>query len=295
VTAAIDMYGKVCLVTGATSGLGRVTARELARLRAVVIGVGRHSGKCLEAAKTLRQETRNPNIEFLLADLSSQKAIRQLAEEFRRRYPRLDVLVNNVGAAFLQRRETPERLEMTLGLNHFGQFLLTRLLLETLKASAQPGASARIINVASSEHARLASLNFSDLQSRKNYNPLTAYRRSKLANVLFTYELARRLVGTHVNVNAVHPGLVATNLWANNGQVGRLARWAMNRVAVRPEVGAGPILYLATSPLVESVSGKYFNNNLQAVSSSKASYDQATQLRLWLLSEQLTGLAADED
>ena len=282
------MNQKVYLVTGATAGIGLVTARELARTGATVVGVGRHPEKSAAVAKHLREETRNPNVEFLLADLSVQKQIRALAQTFRERYARLDVLINNAGAVYLDRQESADGLELTFALNHLSYFLLTNLLLDLLKASAP----ARIVNVSSRAHLRTAGLNFNDLQNRRGYFGMNVYNQSKLCNVLFTHELARRLAGTRITVNALHPGVVATNFFLNNGLLGQFARPIINLISIRPEDGAKTTLYLATSPKVEGVTGKYFDDHQREVAASKASYDRTAQLRLWQVSEQLTGLAS---
>lgn len=282
------MNTKVYLVTGATAGIGLVTARELARTGASVVGVGRNPEKSAAVAKKIREETRNPNVEFLLANLSVQKEVRALAQTFRERYTRLDVLINNAGAVYLDRQESADGLELTFALNHLSYFLLTNLLLDMLKASAP----ARIVNVSSRAHIRTAGLNFNDLQMRRGYTGMAAYSKSKLANVLFTNELARRLAGANVTVNALHPGVVATNFFINNGFLGQLARPIINLISMRPEDGAKTSLYLATSPEVEGVTGKYFDDHQRERPSSPASYDRAAQLRLWQVSEQLSGLAS---
>lgn len=282
------MNKKVYLVTGATAGIGLVTARELARTGATVVGVGRHPEKCAAVAKQIREATRNPNVEYLLADLSVQKQVRALAQTFRERYTRLDVLINNAGAVYLNRQETADGLELTFALNHLSYFLLTNLLLDLLKASTP----ARIVNVSSRAHIRAAGLNFNDLQNRRGYFGMNAYSQSKLCNVLFTHELARRLAGANITVNALHPGLVATNFFLNNGLLGQLARPILKLISMRPEEGAKTSLYLATSPEVEGVTGKYFDHHQREVPASKAASDRAAQLRLWQVSEQLTGLAS---
>ena len=287
VTPEVSLAGKVCMVTGATSGIGKVTARELAQRGAAVVVVGRSQAKSEATVSQLRQQTANPSVDFLLADLSSQQEIRRLAREFESRYSRLDVLVNNAGAIMLSRRESVDEIEMTLALNHLAYFLLTNLLLDILKSSAP----ARIINVSSNSHER-AKLDFDDPQHRSRYWGWRAYARSKLANILFSYELARRLEGTGVTVNAVHPGLVGTNLLANNGALGRLLKVAVGIVGMSPERGARTSIYLATSPEVETVTGGYFFQE-QEVPSSGASYDEDDARRLWQLSSDLTGLAAD--
>jgi NAD(P)-dependent dehydrogenase (short-subunit alcohol dehydrogenase family) len=269
------MPGKDYRVTGAASGIGAATARGLARQSATVALVDRDAEQGALTAEELRQTTGNPAVEFLRADLSSQAEIRALAEDFKRRYPRLDVLVNNAGAMFPERRESVDGIEMTLALNFLGYFLLTHSLLEMLKASAP----ARIVNVSSRSHAR-ARINFEDLQFRTGYDGLSVYAHSKLAIVLFTYELARRLEGTGVTANALHPGVVATNFGrqqgGRTGTLIRLFRFAF----LSPEAGAKTSLYLASSPEVAGVSGKYFVK-CKAVPSAPASYDAATAKRLW--------------
>jgi NAD(P)-dependent dehydrogenase (short-subunit alcohol dehydrogenase family) len=282
------MPDKVFLITGATAGIGLVTARELARTGATVVGVGRNPEKSAAVTKQIREQTGNPNVEFLLADLSVQKQVHALAQTFRERYARLDVLINNAGAVYLKRQETADGLELTFALNHLSYFLLTHLLLDRLKASAP----ARIVNVASRAHIRTPGLDFNDLQNRRGYVGLNVYNESKLCNVLFTQELARRLAGTNVTVNALHPGVVATNFFLNNGLLGQLARPIINLISISPEDGAKTTLYLATSPEVEGVTGKYFDDRQREIPSSQASYDRAAQLRLWQVSEQLTGRAS---
>ena len=294
------------MVTGAASGIGAVTAQALAQQGATVIGVDCDSEKGVNTVNQIRQKTGNLAVEFIHADLSEQKEIRQLAQQFSSRYQRLDVLVNNAGAIFPMRQETADGLEKTFALNYLAYFLLTNLLLETLEASAP----ARTLNVSSRAHAR-AQIDFDDLQCRASYTGLRAYEKSKLAIVLFTYELARRLDGTGVTVNTLHPGVVATNFSTKNrGLVGWLMRlfaanyatpnhgWGvnlLNRLAhhfgiIDPEQGAQTTIYLATSPEVEGITGKYFVES-QAVSSSQASYDTMLASQLWQVSAALTGLS----
>ena len=287
VTPEVSLAGKVCMVTGATSGIGKVTARALAQRGAVVVVVGRSEARSQATVNQIRQQTANPSVDFVLADLSSQQDIRRLAMEFENRYSRLDVLVNNAGAIMLSRRESVDGIEMTLALNHLAYFLLTNLLLDRLKSSAP----ARIVNVSSGSHQR-AKLDFDDLQNRRRYWGYRAYAWSKLENILFSYELARRLEGTGVTVNALHPGLVGTNFLANNGALGRLLKNLVVIKGMSPERGARTSIYLATSPEVETVTGRYFFEE-QEVSSSGASYDDHDARRLWQLSAELTGLASD--
>jgi len=278
------MHGKVCIVTGAASGMGAVTAQALAQEGAAVIVVDRDSEKGATTVNQIKQLADNPTLEFIRADLSAQKEIRQLAQQFKNRYQRLDVLVNNAGAFFRRRQETVDGIEMTFALNYLADFLLTNLLLDTIKASVP----ARIINVSSRSHAR-AQINFDDLQSRSGYRGLRAYAQSKLAIVLFTYELARRLEGTGVTVNTLHPGTVATNFAMDDPGVLSLSMRLFRPAFIRPEKGAQTGIYLATSPEVEGVTGKYFVKQ-KAVLSCPASYDTATASRLWQVSAEMTGL-----
>lgn len=280
------MSGRVCLVTGATAGIGKVTARVLAEQGATVIGVGRNANKCAAVVEEIKGKTHNPAVEYFVADLSSMEAVRNLARQFKSKYNHLHVLVNNVGAYFWSRQETVDGLELTFALNHLGVFLLTNLLLDTLKASVP----SRIINVSSGAHMG-ARLNFDDLQNRKGFGfGWQAYGRSKLANILFTHELARRLEGTGVTVNALHPGFVASDFATNNGWLVKLARPLMDLGAISVEEGAKTTLYLATRPELANVTGKYFVEQKE-VRSSQVSYDDEAARRLWTISEELAGLA----
>ena len=271
------MIGKICLVTGATDGIGKVTARALAERGATVVGVGRDPAK-IEA--TLAEVGHTPgSLEFFTADLSSQAQIRALAAEFKGKYDRLHVLVNNAGALFTSYRETVDGIEMTFALNHLAYFLLTQLLLDTITASAP----ARIINVSSDSHEGGA-INFDDLYHRQQYSGWAAYGTSKLANVLFTYELARRLEGTGVTVNAVHPGFVNTNF--------QQAAGLNMRGHLTPEEGADTLIWLATSQAVEGVTGKYFVRR-RDTRSSDVSHDAVVARRLWEVSAKLVGSERD--
>ncbi len=285
-TGDAAMQGKVCLITGATSGIGLVAAREIGRRGARVVLVGRDAARCDAAAREVSAAAGGRQPETLLADLSSQRQVRELAQKFRQRHDRLDVLVNNAGGMWLERHLTEDGLERTFAVNHLAYFLLTHLLLDTLKASAP----ARVVNVSSGAHRR-ATLDFGDLQGEHGYSGWQAYCRSKLENVLFTYELARRLRGTGVTANALHPGWVATGFGGHNGWRGALIRGLSRLFALTPEQGARTIVYLATSPDVANVSGQYYFQD-RAVSTSPASYDEQAAERLWRVSEQLTGVAA---
>jgi NAD(P)-dependent dehydrogenase (short-subunit alcohol dehydrogenase family) len=299
------MNGRICLVTGATSGIGKATAQGLADMGATVALVARNPHKGQATVEEIREKTGNANLDVLVADLSSQAEIRKLADEFKRRYSALHVLVNNAGGIFGERLITLDGIEMTLALDHLAPFLLTNLLLDVLKASAP----ARIINLTSGAQV-MGKINFDDLEGKKRYDGQAAYNQSKLANVLFTYELARRLAphlpsayvkegagqaGSGVSVNCVHPGAVRTNYGRENPT--RLLRVVIPLLAPllrTPEKGAETVLYLATSPEVEGVTGKYFVDK-RARPSSKRSYDTQVAARLWQVSEEMTGLAMKEE
>ncbi|MCW5849754.1 MAG: SDR family oxidoreductase [Anaerolineae bacterium] len=277
-----SMHGKVVLVTGATAGIGEVTTRELARLGATVVGVARNPQKAAQVAQTIQAAT-GVQVNFLIADLSSLAQVRHLADEFKRKYNRLDVLINNAGAVNTSRRETVDGYEMTFALNHLSYFLLTNLLLDLLQASAP----SRIVNV-SSDASRGGRINFDDIEGRRGYSGWSAYSQSKLANILFTFELARRLQGTGVTANVLHPGFVATNFGHNNGGLMALGLGLFQRVAaLKPDQGAATQIYLASSPEVEGVTGRYFDKS-KAVQAPPAAYDEAAARRLWELSEQMT-------
>ncbi len=281
------MSGKTCVVTGATSGIGEVAALELARRGATVVIVGRNAEKCATTVDRLRRETGNEAVESLVADLSVQADIRRLAQDIQERFDRLDVLLNNAGAMFPKRRESADGIEMTLALNHLGYFLLTLELLERLKASAP----SRVVNVASDAHRMVRGIDFDDLQARRSYRGFRLYGQSKLANILFTRELARRLEGTGVTANALHPGFVATNFMAGEGLANMAMRGLARVLALSPEKGAETSTYLATSPDVEGVSGRYFVQCKPAEPTSAGRDDEAAR-RLWEVSEQLTGRAS---
>lgn len=276
------MNGKICLVTGATNGIGKATAQALAQMGAAVVIVGRSPAKCAAVVDEIKQISGNDAVEALIADLSIMAEVRQVAEQFKAKYQKLHVLVNNAGGAFMKREVTSEGFERTFALNHLNYFLLTNLLLDTLKASAP----ARIVNVSSDAH-KSAALDFDDLQSEKGNFGLKAYGRSKFANVVFSYELARRLSGSSVTVNALHPGLVRTGFASNMGALpSAIIDFFMRFVALTPEQGAQTSVYLATSPQLEKVTGKYWTKS-KALPSGRATYDEATWARLWEVSDQM--------
>ncbi len=285
-----SMEGKTCLITGGSDGIGYVAALELARMGATVVIAGRNAEKTEAAAASIRRDTGNPSVSFLLADLSSQREVRRLAAEVIDKLPRLDVLLNNAGAIFLSHRSSADGIEMTFALNHLGYFLLTTLLLDLLKASAP----ARVVNVSSSSHYAAGNFRLEDLSRPGNGRSYQAYGRSKLCNILLTYELARRLKGSGVTVNALHPGLVRTSIARNNGILGRIANLFIGVRGVSASRGAETLVYLASSSDVETVTGKFFID-CRAVPSSPLSYDAGLASDLWDLSERLTAASASED
>ncbi len=296
------MKGKVCLVTGATSGIGLVTARELARCGATVVVVGRNHERGRHTVESIQRETGNRAVDFLCADLSSQAEVRKLAQEFLAIHPRLDVLVNNAGGLFALRQESVDGIEMTLALNHLAPFLLTNLLLDALKAAAP----ARIINVASEAHEDAKGFDFDDPQAKAGNYPKSElastfyslampwahpafmqYARTKLANILFTAELSRRLAGSGVTANSLHPGVVASDFSAGNGVYGWFMRRFMSLRGISVEAGAATSIYLASSDEVEKLTGLYFLDR-QPSPCSDAARDPEKAARLWRLSEELT-------
>lgn len=283
----MTMQGKICLITGGTNGIGKSTAQALAQMGATVVIVGRDAQKTAQVVEEIRATSGNPKVDSLLADLSSQQEIRRLAQEFKSKYSQLHVLLNNAGAVFLQRQLSVDGIEMTFALNHLAYFLLTNLLLDTLKASAP----SRIINVSSGVHAS-GKIEFDNLQGERSYGS-GAYGNSKLANVLFTTELAHRLEGTQVTVNALHPGFVATGFGKNNGRIiATLISLFTPLVGRSPAKGAESSIYLASSPDVEGVTGKYFYNS-RAVPASPRAADRAVARKLWEVSAEMTGLTED--
>ena len=277
------MEGKTCLITGGSDGIGFVAALELARLGAQVVIVGRNTVKTKDAVDRIINETGNHSVRYLLADLSSQGDVRRLAEQVKEQIPRLDVLLNNAGAIFLSNRRSVDGIEMTFALNHLGYFLLTTLLLDLLKDSAP----ARIVNVSSSSHGSPGKFRLEELPKPGSNGGYRAYGRSKLCNILFTYELARRLEGSDVAVNTLHPGLVRTNIARNNGVLGRVVNFFIGARGVAAIKGAETLIYLASSPEVTGITGKYFVN-CHSLPSSSLSYDTELAYGLWELSERLT-------
>ena len=279
----VDLRGKTCLISGVTQGIGRVTAREIAKHGPDMVLIARDRQRGQEVAREVK-DAGSPRVELIIADLSSQADVRRAAAEFKELSDKLHILVNNAGALFTERKLSADGIEMTLALNHLGYFLLTLELLDVIKASAP----ARIINVASRAHQR-GRIDFDDLQyEKKGYSGagFPAYSQSKLANILFTRELARRLAGTGVTANSLHPGVIATGFGADASGLLRLGFRLARPFFLTPEEGARTTVYLATSPEVEGVTGKYFARCKEAKPRPQA-LDDATARRLWEVSEAL--------
>lgn len=282
------MAGKRVLITGGTDGIGLESGKVLAEMGAGVVVVGRDRAKAEAAIQEIDAHSQSDRASYLLADLSSMEEVRRLAENFNANSNRLDVLVNNAGSAFLTRTLTAEGYEKTFALNHLAYFLLTNLLLDLLIKTPQ----SRVVNVSSGSHLS-GQIDFDDVDLENGYFVLKAYRQSKLANVMFTYALARRLEGTGVIANCLHPGLVKTGIFRKVGWIGPLVDLVMRTRsrAISVRQGAQTIVHLASSPEVAGVTGRYFVK-CQAVESSELSYDVEAQERLWQLSAERVGLDA---
>lgn len=276
------MGGKVALVTGGTSGIGKATATALSAMGADVVVVGRDPERGEKAVAEIRAQT-GGRVDLALADLSSQAEVRSLAGEFRRRYDRLDVLVNNAGLVQSKRTETPDGLETTFAINHLAPFLLTNLLQDLLEKSAP----SRIVTV-SSEAERWGNIDFEDLQSKKKYRGFPVYGMTKLANIMFTYELAQRLKGTGVTATCMHPGAVNTRFGTNNSGPMTVLFRLFKPFMRTPEQGADTVIWLASSPEVEGASGRYYSDR-KLVEPKKVASDPDARRRLWEESERLTG------
>lgn len=283
------LTGKTVLVTGGTGGIGLATAAGLAGLGGRVGIVGRDEGRARAAAERIRAVAPGGEVDVFTADVSSQREVQRLGEQVLAAYPRLDVLVNNVGGYWATRHATEDGLERTFAVNHLAPFLLTHLLLDRLRSSAP----ARVVTVSSGAQA-MGRIDFDDLQGERSYSGQRAYNQSKLANVLFTYELSRRLEGSGVTANVLHPGVVRTAFGQEDSRGWmRLMLPVVRPFMKTPERGAETSIYLASSPEVEGVSGRYFANS-RAKTSSRASYDTAAARRLWEASAALVGLAPAE-
>jgi NAD(P)-dependent dehydrogenase (short-subunit alcohol dehydrogenase family) len=283
-----SMEGKVAMVTGANDGIGKATSLGLARLGATVVMVCRDLERGRSAQALIKSMSGNDAVELMLADLSSQAAIRQLAADYTRTHARLHVLVNNAGVNVKQRTLTADGIELNFAVNYLAPFLLTLSMVDLLEASAP----ARIINVASAAE-QMGRIDFDDLMASRGYSALRAYCQSKLATVLFTYELARHLEPSHVTVNCLHPGVIRTKITQGMSGWGAVIAWLGRPFAATPERGAETILYLASSSAIQGVSGRYFENKRERRSSPR-SYERETGQRLWRISEQLTGLTREQ-
>jgi len=284
------MEGKVVLITGATNGIGEVTARELAQMGAEVVIVGRSRERCLATVERIQKQTGRSDVSFIVADLSKMHDVRHVAQEFLSTHDKLHVLINNAGAMYAQRHITEDGYEMMLALNHLSYFLLTHLLLDALKKTAAEDGEARIVNVSSEAHRFARGIDFDDLQREKRFN-LGIYNETKLMNIMFTYDLVERLRGTKVTANALHPGLVRSNFGKNNNII-VAAFWTLSQLfaGISVEAGAETSIYLASSPDARGLSGRYFELKKER-RTTDASYNIVSRKRLWQISEVLTGLS----
>ena len=288
-----DLHDTVCVVTGANSGIGKETAKGLVRLGAHVVMVCRNEERGRDAQAEIQAVAQNAQpsqanaTDLRIANLGVQDEVYRLGESLRADYDRVDVLINNAGVLLGSREETPDDIETTFAVNHLAPFLLTHLVLPLLKEAAGRAGEARVVTVSSEAH-RGTSIDFDDLNAESSYGMVQAYGQSKLANILFTHELARRLRDTGVTANCVHPGVVATNLWQGSDWLSRLAR-LFTWLYKTPEEGAESVLYLAASRELEGVTGQYFKE-MEAVNPSPEAYDEKAAARLWRLSLKMTGL-----
>lgn len=278
------MDNKICMVTGANSGMGKITVLELAKAGATVIMVCRDQKRGNDALSDILMESKSKKVELMLCDFASQKSIRNFAEEFKKKYESLDVLVNNAGFVAPKRELTVDGVETTFAVNHLGYFLLTNLLIEPIKKSE----AARIVNVSSDGHW-LGNIDFDNLNSERGYMSFKAYANSKLANILFTKELSRRLAGTNITTNCLHPGAVNTAFADNMPGILKPLGKFVKSFLLSPEQGAQTQIYLATSPDVANITGEYFSNK-KVAKSSKTSRDPDIAKKLWKVSEQMTDI-----
>jgi NAD(P)-dependent dehydrogenase (short-subunit alcohol dehydrogenase family) len=283
----LDLADKTILVTGATSGIGLEASVDFASRGATVVMVGRDPERTDRAVAEVKSRAKAGDVSSLLCDFGSQRQIRALADAYRAKHARLDILVNNAGLVSPSRTLTEDGIETTFAVNHLGYFLLTNLLLDLVVKSAP----SRIVNVSSEGHRR-GSMDFDDLGFAKGYFIMAAYSRSKLGNVLFTRELARRLEGKNVTVNCLHPGGVATGIWAKAPKGTRTLIALLGKLFfISAHEGAQTIVYLATSPDVASVTGEYFKNN-RSVKIARLGRDDALAAKLWDVSAKMTGLVS---
>ncbi|MFX1418187.1 MAG: SDR family oxidoreductase [Promethearchaeota archaeon] len=277
------MKGKICMITGANSGIGKATALGLAKLGATLVLVCRDRDRAEKAIAEIKEKSKNGSIDLFIADLSSQKEIHNLVLEFKKKYDKLHVLINNAGVNLNKHTLTEDGIEATFAVNYLAYFILCNLLLETLKKSKY----GRIVNVASSIQAK--SIDFDDLNGDNNYRQLKSYSQSKLAVVLFTYEFARRIQGTGVSVNCLHPGYVKTNMIRNFRPFVKYFYHLVGLFMLTPKRGAKTSIFLASSPEIDGTSGKYFKRRKEA-KSVKISYDKSVSKQLWDVSVSLTNV-----
>jgi NAD(P)-dependent dehydrogenase (short-subunit alcohol dehydrogenase family) len=280
------MKGKICMITGANSGIGKATSIELAKMGATIVMVCRNQERGIKAQKEIKKESDNDSIYLMLADLSSQKAIHRLVKDFKEKFKALHVLINNAGVNLSRRKLTEDGFEMTFAVNYLAPFLLTYLLFDILKASSP----ARIVNVASSVQAK--SIDFENLNGEKHYSQMKAYSNTKLALVLFTYEFAKRFEGNGVTINVLHPGYVRTNMIRNFRKFVKYFFPFISLFVIGPKRGAKTSIYCASSPKIAGVNGKYFKKRKEA-KSGKASYDKELAKELWEVSLKLTNLNSE--
>lgn len=283
----MDLSNKLCIVTGANSGIGKETVRAFARQGAYVIMVCRNEQRAQQAKQEIINDTGHEGLEVMLADLAVQSDVREVANQITQKFDRVDVLVNNAGIIADERQETVDGIERTLAINHLAPFLLTNLLLDHLQKAEQ----ARVVNVSSEVHRMGAdSFDIEDLQLTDNYSPMKAYGISKLCNIMFTHELAKRNADTPIITNSLHPGVVRTQLAEEANLLMKLFYLIGKPFMRSPKSGAQTTIYLATSDEVESVSGKYFRNKKETAPASIA-YDDTATTALWEKSQELTGLS----
>jgi len=280
-----DMQGKTVLITGANQGIGKASAEALGAMGAKLVLVCRNAEKA-KAASVDIEKAGAKDVQLIVGNVGSQAEIRRIASEFLAKNDRLDVLLNNAGVLVTERRDTVDGIEETFAVNHLGYFLLTNLLLDVLKKSAP----ARVVSVSSEAH-RSAKMNWDDLQMKRDWSSFRAYGQSKLCNILFTRELAHRLEGTRVTANCLHPGVIASGFGHTDGGFISVILKVAKPFLITPEKGAKTQVYLASSPEVEGVSGKYFDKSKERTP-NKAALESGAPERLWTISEELTGLRA---
>lgn len=281
-----NLSNKVCLITGANSGIGKATAKKLATLGAYIIMVCRNEDRAESAKQEIIKDSGHQGVEIMLADLALQHDVREVAAQCTGQFDQLDLLINNAGMIPSERQETPEGIEKTLAVNHLAPFLLTNLLMDLLNGAP----AARVINVSSETHRSAAgSFEIDNLQLQDGYSPMKAYSLSKLCNIMFTHELAKRTANTNITTNALHPGTVRTNLTSEASWLWYLLFMIGKPFMRSPSSGAETPVYLATSDDVNDVSGKYFKNN-RPVAPADIAFDDNRTEQLWKKSEELTGL-----